>query len=251
MLPISVSIIACNEADRISGAIESLPDASEVVVVDSGSTDNTVDVARSLGARVIETDWPGHIRQKNRALQMCQQEWVLFLDADERLNAELVSAVHQAITRENGPVAYRMRRRNCYLGIPIKAGSFGPQWHIRLARREVAVWGGEDPHDRLMVTGVVGKLPGHIEHNPYRHFSEHLETMEAYSARFVEVSLEKGRRARLVDVLFRPPWHFFRSMVIQAGWRDGVVGVLLAWLASAYVALKWTRLWLAKSMAER
>ncbi len=243
MLPLSVAIIARDEADRIEGAIRSLPDAAEVLVVDSGSTDGTPEVARGLGARVVETDWPGHVTQKNRAAELCTQPWVLFLDADEAVTEELARAV-RAVVRAGGPRdGYAVLRRNTWLGQVVRGGSFGPQWHLRLARRELATWAGEDPHDKLVVAGSVGRLDGVLEHVPYRDVGEHLGTIDRYTARFVEVSLERGRRSSLLDVLLRPPIHLLRSLVLQAGLRDGVTGVVLAWLGATYVALKWGRLW--------
>ena len=138
MLPLSVAIIAVNEADRIEAAITAIPEASEVLVLDSGSRDDTPEVARALGARVVETDWPGHVAQKNRALSMCQQPWVLFLDADERPSPELVAQV-KTVVQGDGPAAgYQVRRRNHWLGREVRGGSFGPAWHLRLARREAA-----------------------------------------------------------------------------------------------------------------
>jgi (heptosyl)LPS beta-1,4-glucosyltransferase len=102
------------------------------------------------------------------------------------------------------------------------------------------------PHDRLHIEGAVGRLPGFLEHAPYRDLAEHMRTIDRYTARFVEVSLEKGRRARLVDVWLRPPLHFLRAFLLQAGFRDGPVGLMLAWLGATHVALKWGRLWLAQ-----
>ena len=246
MLPLSVVIIAVDEADRIGDAIRSMPDAAEVVVLDSGSRDDTVAVARGLGARVVETDWPGHVAQKNRALEHATQPWVLCLDADERVDADLAEAIREVLRRDDPRAGWRVRRQNVWLGHPVRGGSFGPAAHLRLARRARARWAGEDPHDVLGVDGAVGDLPGALVHHPYRDLGEHLRTIDRYTARFVEVSRDAGRHARAVDVLVRPPWHLLRAFLFQGGWRDGVVGVALAWLGAAHVALKWGRLWLAE-----
>lgn len=245
MLPLTLAIIARDEADRIAAAIASVPGCAEVLVLDSGSVDTTLEVARSHGARVVETDWPGHVAQKNRALEAATQPWVLSLDADERLSPEALDAVRGAI--EGGSAAgFALQRRNHWLGRPLRGGSFGPAWHLRLVRREAARWGGEDPHDKLAVEGRVERLDGFLEHHPYRSLGEHLSTIDRYSARFVERSLEQGRRASVLDLLVRPPWHLLRSYVLQGGFRDGVAGLLVAWLGATHVALKWGRLLLAR-----
>lgn len=251
MLPLTVAIIARDEADRIAGAVRSIPEAAEVLVLDSGSNDGTPEVARALGARVVETDWPGHVAQKNRALSMCDQPWVLFLDADEWTSPALAEQIRAAVSRDGPEDGFLMRRRNRWLGRPIQGGRFGPAWHLRLVRRERAEWGGEDPHDRLAVQGRTARLDGPLEHAPYRDLGEHLATIDRYTARFVEVSLTRGRRARLADVLLRPPIHFVQALALQGGVRDGVAGWILAWLGAVYVALKWGRLWMAQSAGAR
>ncbi len=245
-LPLTVAIIARDEADRIGAAIAAV-DAAEVLVLDSGSTDGTPALARSLGARVIETDWPGHVAQKNRALDAARQPWVLCLDADERPDAALRAELRRVIAEDpegRGPLdGYYVLRRNYYLGAPIRGGSFRPTPHLRLLRRGRGRWGGEDPHDRLSVDGPAGTLGGFLEHHPYRSLGEHLATIDRYTARFVQVT---DRRARWPDLLLRPPAHLARALLLQGGWRDGPRGFILAWLGAAHVALKWGRLMLAQ-----
>ena len=245
MLPLTLAIIARDEADRIGAAIASVPGCAEVLVLDSGSEDATLEVARELGARVVQTDWPGHVAQKNRALDRATQPWVLSLDADERLSREALEAVRRAIEADHGD-GFALLRRNHWLGRPLRGGSFGPAWHLRLVRRDKARWGGEDPHDQLTVRGAVGRLEGFLEHHPYRDLGEHLATIDRYSARFVEESVRKGRRAGPLDLLLRPPWHLLRSYVLQGGFRDGAAGLVVAWLGATHVALKWGRLLLAR-----
>lgn len=243
-LPLTVAIIALNEADRIEAAIRSIPSAREVLVLDSGSTDGTVTLARSLGARVVQTDWPGHVAQKERARTLASQPWVLFLDADEWTSPTLAEQVQQAVLRDGPEQGFLVQRTNRWLGRPIRGGTFGPRWHLRLVRGDRGRWGGEDPHDVLSVDGPTARLDGLLEHDPYRDLEDHFGTIDRYSTRFVQVSMEQGRRARVVDVLIRPPWHFVRAYVFKAGVRDGLAGLRLAWIGARYVALKWGRLWL-------
>jgi len=238
MVPLSVVLIARDEADRIGDAIRSVPFADEVLVLDSGSTDGTPGVARDLGARVVETDWPGHVDQKNRAFALARNTWVLSLDADERVSPTLARSIERAFTTSPDVAGFRFNRRNHYLGRPLRGGGWYPDARIRLARRDRARWTGLDPHDILEVDGEVRFLEGDLDHHPYRDLSDHLRTLDRYSARFAEVY---DGEVRWVDLLFRPPWAFFRAWVLRAGFRDGVRGLLVAGLGATYVLVKWAR----------
>ncbi len=241
MPPLSVVIIARDEADRIGDAIRSAAFADEVVVLDSGSTDGTPDVVRALGARVVATGWPGHVAQKNRALAEAACDWVLALDADERVTPALATAVHAALAVDPEVDGFTVDRRNVWLGRPLAGGGWYPDRRLRLVRRDRARWVGEDPHDRLEVRGPTRHLDGGIEHHPYRHLGEHLATIDAYTARWAEGT---RHRARWWDLAFRPPWRFLRGYVLQGGFRDGVRGLVVAALGALYALLKWSRLWL-------
>ena len=250
MQPVSVVIIARDEADRIEDAIRSVAGiCAEVVVLDSGSTDGTVARAQALGARVIETDWPGHVAQKNRALGHARHDWVLSLDADERLSPALHAAIRAALSREPPTaVAFRVSRLNFWQGVPLRHGLWYPDARVRLFRRAQARWVGDDPHDRVEVTdgGQVGVLAGDLLHFPYRSLGEHLQTIDRYTARHLEVALAAGRRARWWDVALRPPLHLLKALVLRRGVLDGVAGLCVAGLGAVYVLLKWGRLYLAQ-----
>ncbi len=239
MLPLSVVIIARDEADRLPDAIRSVGFAAEILVLDSGSRDDTVALARAAGARVIETDWPGHVAQKNRGLQEARNPWVLSIDADERVSPALAESVRAALTGEPAVVGYELARRNHYLGKPLRAGGWYPDRRLRLVRRDAARWVGTDPHDRLSVDGPVGRLLGDLDHHPYRTPQEHEDTLDRYTARFVEVT---DATARWWDVAFRPPWRFLRGYLLQAGFVDGAAGLRVAWMGARYTAMKWSRL---------
>jgi glycosyltransferase involved in cell wall biosynthesis len=230
---LTAAIIARDEADRIGDAIRSVAFADEVLVLDSGSTDGTPDRARDLGARVELTDWPGHVAQKNRALAMASHPWVLSIDADERVTAPLAREIAALLPAAAAP-GYRLRRVEHWLGHRVQGGAFAPRHHLRLVRRDRAVWTGRDPHDVLAVDGATEDLAGDLDHFPYRDFSEHLRTIDRYTR-------IDARHGSVVDALARPPWHFFRTLFLQRGYRDGAAGVALSALGALYVLCKHAR----------
>jgi len=244
MPPLSVVIIARNEEDRIGEAIKSVAFADEVVVLDSGSSDSTVALARALGARVVETDWPGHVAQKNRALVYASSDWILSIDADERVSPTLAASVQAVMAQEPTAAGFRMSRLSWWMGAPVRHGTWYPDRRIRLFNRRYARWVGIDPHDQVAVEGEVAPLEGDILHHPYRDLSEHLATIASYTARHVEVAVARGVRARWWDVVLRPPLHFVKSILLKGGFRDGIRGWCIAGLGATYVLVKWTRLYL-------
>lgn len=239
---LTLAVITLNEVDRLEACLSSVPFADEILVVDSGSSDGTVELARSLGARVVQTDWPGHVAQKNRALDLATGDWVLSLDADERLSPEAAEAVASVLEAPGGIEAVGLRRCSEWQGRYIRHGRWYPDRKVRLIRRGAGRWAGDDPHDRLVVQGRVRWLKHDILHVPYRSFQEHRSTMDRYSAASARSLASRGIRARWFDLLLRPPLHFVDSLLLRAGFLDGWRGVALAVLGARYVWLKWSRL---------
>jgi len=240
-LPLSVTIIARDEADRIPEAIRSVGFADEILVLDSGSTDDTVVVARALGARVEVTDWPGHVAQKNRAVEWASHDWVLSIDADERVSPALGASIRAALEAGPGCAGFRFARLSTYLGKELRHGAWYPDARVRLFDRRCARWGGDDPHDRVEVDGAVRWLDGDLLHVPYRSLGEHLRTIDRYTAISAAGLRARGVRARWWDLTLRPLLHFVKSYLLRAGFRDGVRGLLVAALGALYVLLKWSR----------
>lgn len=243
MIPLSVAIVARDEADRLEAAIRSVAFASEVLVLDSGSTDGTPELAERLGARVLRTGWPGHVAQKNRALAEVRHDWVLSIDADERVSPELAVAIQAALEREPALAGYAMRRMTWWEGAPMRHGLWGRERKIRLFRRDRARWVGRDPHDRVQLDGPAGELRGDLHHHPYRDLGEHLATIDRYTALSAARMDEEGVRARWWDLAFRPPLHFVNGILLRVGFLDGARGLCVAALGALYVLLKWARLW--------
>ena len=228
-LPVSVAIITKNEEANLARCLESVSGlAREIVVLDSGSTDGTEVIARQYGARFDVTDWPGHVKQKNRALARCQSEWVLSLDADEALSDTLRAALVR-LFEEGGPGAdgYEVNRLNRYLGAWIRHAWY-PEWRLRFVRREKAEWVGVDPHDYLRVQGRVGRLQGDLLHYSYRDLEDHFQRTIMYARIGAEQRLEGGKQVQWYQLLLSPWARFFRSLVIKQSWRDGWRGWIIA-----------------------
>lgn len=241
---LSLVVIAQDEADRIGACLDSVPFAAERVVLDSGSTDGTPEVAEAHGARVVRTGWPGHVAQKNRALDEASQPWILSLDADERLSPEAAEDLRGALADPGGAAALSFPRCSSWLGTPIRHGRWYPDRKVRAVRRGRGRWGGDDPHDRLIPEGSVRALQGDILHDPYRDLSEHLATIDRYTAVHARSLADRGVRARWWDVAFRPSLHFVDGYLLRRGFLDGVPGLAVAGLGATHVLCKWTRLWM-------
>jgi glycosyltransferase involved in cell wall biosynthesis len=238
---ISAAIITLNEQRNIARAMESLRCCDEVVVVDSGSTDRTVEIARNLGARVIDNPWGGYATQKNYATEQCANDWVLSLDADESLSEALEGEIWQI--RKHGPEfdAYTMPRLAQYLGRWILHSGWYPDRKVRLYDRRRAKWIGEYVHESVVVDGRTGHLKSNLLHFTCDSLSEHLRSLDRYTTLAAEQLLARKTEAGWAQLLFDPPWTFFRTFVLQRGFQDGAEGLAIAWMAAMYNFLKFAK----------
>ncbi len=249
---ISACLVAMNEADRIGDCLASLDFCDEIIVVDSHSTDATREIAAAAGARVIERDWAGHRAQKQFAVEQANHDWILALDADERLSVELrreIIALREAGFA--GLAGWSMPRLSHHLGTWIRYGSWYPNRQLRLFDRRRGCWGGGDPHDRWVTQGRVGRLRSDLRHVPYRSFDEHIRTLNQYASVSAARMHEQGRRARIADILLRPPQRFVRGFVLKRGFLLGWRGLILACLDAHSVWLKYTRLMVLQRTREQ
>jgi glycosyltransferase involved in cell wall biosynthesis len=242
---VSACLVTRNEEDRLGDCLASLDWCDEILVVDSHSTDRTREVAHAAGARVIERDWPGHVAQKEFAIRQAQHDWVLCIDADERVSPELAKEIG-ALRDAGFPgfAGWKLSRVSSYLGRTIRHGTWYPDPKLRLFDRRRGRWAGRDPHDRVELEGAVGRLRGELLHHPYRNLEEHLATIDRYTTIMAAELHREGRRARLRDLVLRPPARFFVYYVVRGGWRDGWRGLLMASLAAHYVRMKYFKLWI-------
>jgi glycosyltransferase involved in cell wall biosynthesis len=239
---LSAAIICRDEADRIGDCLESVAFCDEIVVVDSGSTDATVEIARKHATRVVHNAWPGYVAQKNFALDQTTGDWILCLDADERVTPELRSAIERALDGAPTCAGFAMRRHAFYLGRWIDHGGWYPDWKLRLVRRGRARWGGVDPHDKLVADGPVARLDADLVHLTYRDFADHLGTVQRFSDVVAEQWAQRGRRFSVARALLHPLVKFFECYVWKQGFRDGWPGFVIAATSAFYVFAKHVKL---------
>lgn len=245
-LPISACVITLNEADRIEDCLRSLSWCEEIVVIDSHSTDATRERAAALGARVVERDWPGHAAQKEFAIRAARCDWVFCVDADERVSPALRAEIEALTERGLADAAgWSMPRLSCYLGHWIRHGTWYPDRTVRLfdrRRGRFAAHRSYDLHERVVLDGPCSALRSDLLHLPYRSLDEHLRTIDSYTTIMAQGLQQRGRRARVTDLVTRPWVRFVKFYVVKAGFLDGWRGLLLAYLAAHYVRLKYAKL---------
>ena len=242
MPPISATIITHNEAASIARAIRSLDCADEILVVDSGSTDETVKIAVELGARAITHPWEGFAAQKNFAVAQASHGWVLSLDADEELNEEARVAILE--WKQSVPIvgAYRFARRAQYLGRWILHSGWYPDWKIRLFNRSQARWSGDYVHESVVTDGPVETMNGEILHYTCDSLDDHRKRIEFYTDLAAREMFERGGHGGFARRLLGPPWVFLNTYFFRLGVLDGVAGFLIAWMAARYVHRKYVKL---------
>jgi glycosyltransferase involved in cell wall biosynthesis len=225
---LSVILITKNEADNIRACIESVSWADEIIVVDSGSTDVTVTIARELGAQVHEHDWPGFGVQKNRALGYASKDWVLSLDADERVTPELRTEIEAILRSAQTQDSYLVPRLSNYCGRFMYHSGWYPDLLPRLFRRGKARFSDDLVHERLVVEGSSGKLKGLLLHYAFDGMEEVLHKVNQYSTAGAAMMHKRGRKASLSGAVLRGLWSFFRTYILRGGILDGREGFMLA-----------------------
>jgi glycosyltransferase involved in cell wall biosynthesis len=240
---LTLCVITLNEEDRLGPCLESASFADDVVVVDSGSTDRTREIAESHGARVVTNEFEGHVQQKNHAVDLAETDWILSLDADERVTPELRAEIGRALEGGDLPAAFSMPRRTFYLGRWIDHGGWYPDRKVRLFDRRRARWGGVNPHDHVQVDGDAVKLSGDIEHYSYRSISDHLKQIDFFTTIAAKEKAAAGQKPRLWRLLLHPFGKVLRMYLLKLGFLDGRAGFIVAVLGGYYVFLKYAKLW--------
>ncbi len=234
--------MARDEAENIRQAIESLRFADRIVVADTGSRDNTKEIARQAGAEVFEIPFEGFGKTKNRALGFCDGEWILFLDSDERVSPELADAIIRNIDGDSGHDGYLVNRLTYFLGKPVRHSGWFPDYVLRLFRREKGRFSDKLVHESVEVRGPVGKLDGLLYHHSYRDLHQYVQKMNEYTGMNARDMFEQGQRAGLWQMVLHPWATFVKMYLFKAGILDGVNGFILAVLSSYHVFVKYAKL---------
>jgi glycosyltransferase involved in cell wall biosynthesis len=247
---LTACIITYNEADRIEACVRSVSFCDEIVVVDAHSTDTTRSLASALGARVIERNWPGYRSQKQFAVEAASHDWVLCLDADERvtpeLRAEVLALRDAGFMNPAGPqnAGWSIPRITDYFGRFLRHGNAYPDRLIRLFDRRRGGWIGEEIHENTRVRGAVGRLYGHLEHYSYRSLGDHQQRMARYADLMARSLYARGKRCGVLKILVNPQWRFLRGYVLRLGMLDGWRGLVFALVEANYVRRKYLQLYL-------
>jgi glycosyltransferase involved in cell wall biosynthesis len=222
-LPLTVAIIALNAAAQIGPCLASVEFADEILVVDSGSTDATVEICQRHGARVETREWLGFGRQKQHAVSIAKNDWVLCLDADERVTEELARAVRKALARQRYH-AYRMPRRNRFLGRWLAHGEGYPDLSLRLFHRAYASWSNDEVHEAVLTTAEVGRLDGDLLHDSAEDIATYLAKQNRYTSLHAQALYNQGVRASHWRLLASPLARFLKFYFLRAGFLDGGAG---------------------------
>jgi len=240
---LSVTVITKNEAADIGDALKSVAWADEIIVVDSESTDGTAEIARQYTDRVLVRTWPGYIAQKNHAASIASHDWILSLDADERVTPALADEIRSLLATAPVHAAFAVPRATWHLGQWIRTTDWYPDYQLRLYDRRAAEWTGRYVHESVAVRGTVGRLREELQHFAFRDIADHLETIDRYTTYAARQMFENGRRAGLLQLAAYPPLAFLRNYLLRGGIRDGTVGLVISAMNSYYVMLKFAKLW--------
>ena len=241
-MPISVSIICFNEEKKIRRCLESVKWADEIVVLDSFSTDTTLNICREYTDKIHQHGFDGHIQQKNRAIDLCSNDWVFCIDADEVVTDELKDSILKIDTAKTEFYGFAVPRKVFYLGKWINHGGWYPDYKIRFFNRKFGKWGGVNPHDAVIVQGKTSVLKGDLQHYSYENVSAHLNQVNKFTDIMAREYEALGKKPSIINLTIRPFFKFFKMYFLKLGFLDGIRGFIIAIIASFYVFMKFVKL---------
>ena len=249
---VSGVVICFDEEDGIARCLESIAFCDELVVVDSNSTDRTREICARFTPNVIVQDFLGYVKQKNFALERATGDWVVCLDADEALSPALQQEIRTRISDAPDAVSgFVLDRVTYFLGVWHEAGEWSPDSQLRVFRRDRGFWTGRDPHDRIELRGETRALEGKLLHWNYRDLSDHIATIDRFSAKQAQGMRDEGIRFRTRDLLIRPLYRFIKGYLLRGGFRMGLPGFLVSISTAYYVFMKYAKLWELESLDRR
>jgi glycosyltransferase involved in cell wall biosynthesis len=247
---LSLVVIAKNEEANIARCLDSVPFAAEKLVLDSGSTDKTVEIAKAHGARVEHRDWQGFYLQKKAATEMAQSDWILSLDADEALSPELATEIKNLLASGPTADAYAMPRLSYHLGRWIRHGGWYPDWQIRLFDRRKAAWQTGEIHEKIKAANVA-KLTSPIRHWVFTDIADQVETNNRYSSLGARQLHKEGRKFRLLMLIIKCKSKFLETYIWKRGFLDGLPGFIIAVGAAYSMFLKHAKLWEIQKLSQK
>lgn len=239
---LSVVIITHNEEDNIRECIESVQWADEVIVIDSGSTDKTEEICRAFGVHFIKETWKGFAHQKNSAIEKATQDWILSLDADERVTPELKAEITDVIRSNNPKDGYSIARKNFFLGRWIKRCGWYPDYNLRLFQRGKGLFGIREVHEAVKINGATGHLKYPMEHHTYKSLEDFMERLDRYSTLAAQELLKENKAYGILHIMFRPLYTFISMYLLRLGFLEGYYGFVISVLYAFYTFLKYTKL---------
>jgi glycosyltransferase involved in cell wall biosynthesis len=243
MPEISAIIITCNEEKNIRRCLSSLDWTDEIVVVDSGSTDNTKGIASEFTRRIWDIKWEGFGKAKNFAKDKASHQWILSVDADEAVTKDLKEEIQKTIKSHHSLDGYYIPRRSNFLGRWIRHGGWYPDYVLRLFKKEKAKFSHSPVHEKVEAGGKIGYLKNPIMHDTDPNFEHYLGKLNRYTSLGAEELFRKGRRAKVFDIVFRPLAVFFKMYFAKKGFLDGLSGFILAVSSAFHVFSKYVKLW--------
>lgn len=243
MTRVSVIVITRNEERNIRDCLSSARWADEIIVVDSGSSDGTVAAAREFSDKVFERPWEGFGASKNFALSQARNDWVFWLDADERVTPELAEEIELSLSGQTDMVGFSVPRKAFFLGTWIRHCGWYPGRVVRLFRRDKAVFSNDRVHERLIADGPVAELKSDLLHYTDPSLEHYFTKFNRYTSLAAEDLAGKGRRTGIGRMLLNPVWTFFRMYFLRLGFLDGMPGLILCMLSAGYVFTKYAKLW--------
>ncbi len=242
---ISAFVVSFNEEENIERCLKSLSWCDETLVVDSFSTDKTIEFAKKYTDRIIQRDWIGHKEQKHFALKECKNEWVLSLDADEEVSMELKGKILNILSQKKDSKikGYNINRLVSHLGIWWDKGGWHPEYRTRLLHKDSTHWGGVNPHDKAIVQGKKGKIKESIFHYTYTDITHQLDCLNKHSTLAAQSMYDAGKRAKFFNIIFNPIVRFLKFFILKFGFRHGYKGFLVALIEASYTFYKYAKLW--------
>lgn len=241
-LPVTLMVITLNEENNIERCIQSVPFASEILIIDSGSQDKTCEMAKKSGARVLQHEWKGFGPQKKWGSEQAQYDWILSLDADEVLSPELVEEIQQGFGKLEPTVGYEMPRKSFHLGRWIQHGGWYPDRQLRLYHRGHSSWPDSQIHERIQAQATKS-FEADLHHFVFRDLSHQVLTNDRYSSLLSAKDFTERKKFSLFKLIFKPLTKFFETYFLKLGFFDGLAGLIIAVSAAYSIFLRQAKLW--------